>query len=87
MGDWVTLNEAVTMRNKLVHGERAYALADCSAKAKHIVTILRALRSVADGAPWHRSLETASGPQKIGARLDATGKGGLTASKLSGLED
>ncbi len=45
-GDWQRLTEAVAMRNKLVHGERAYTLADCSGKAKHVISVLHALRGV-----------------------------------------
>lgn len=39
------LTDAATMRNKLVHGQRAYSLSDCKSRAEHILKLLETLRA------------------------------------------
>lgn len=46
VGDrWQHVQPAVTMRNKLVHGERVYKLADCGAAANQVLDALIDFRS------------------------------------------
>ena len=42
--DWQHVPPAVTMRNKLVHGERAFNLTDCEVAANQVLTALIAFR-------------------------------------------
>lgn len=42
---WIQLTEAVKMRNKLVHGTRAFALAECKGKANKVLGVLTMLQS------------------------------------------
>ena len=43
---WRRLPEAQTMRNKLVHGERVYKLADCRVLAEYVLASLGRITSV-----------------------------------------
>jgi hypothetical protein len=43
-GVWQRVPAAVTMRNKLAHGERVYKLKDCKTAAEHILVSLNVLR-------------------------------------------
>lgn len=56
--DWQHVGESVKMRNNLVHGNRAYKVADCDVQAGYVVAVLNALhaRVTADYAidPWAR---------------------------------
>jgi len=42
---WQHIPEAVTMRNKLAHGTRAYKLVDCKAKTESVLDVLSAFRN------------------------------------------
>jgi hypothetical protein len=42
--DWNVIKDAAEMRNKLVHGERVYALAMCRSTAKDVLVVLGNLK-------------------------------------------
>lgn len=44
-GSWQHVPPAVTMRNKLVHGERVFNLADCEDAANQVLTALTTFRA------------------------------------------
>jgi len=44
--DWSVIKEAAEMRNKLVHGERVYALASCRKTAKDVLAVLANLKTI-----------------------------------------
>lgn len=43
--DWQFVPEAVTMRNKLVHGHKVYKLTDCELYARHVLSALKRLHA------------------------------------------
>ena len=55
---WQFVPEAVTMRNKLVHGSRVYSLSDCLDKARRVKNAIEVLRNTAmqdlGCDPWNR---------------------------------
>ena len=55
---WQFVPEAVTMRNKMVHGSRVYSLSDCLDKARRVKNAIEVLRNTAmqdlGCDPWNR---------------------------------
>ena len=55
---WQHVPEAVTMRNKMVHGDRVYNLSYCRDKAQKVKDAIEVLRNTAmqdlGCDPWHR---------------------------------
>lgn len=43
--DWQFVPEVVTMRNKLVHGQKVYKLSECEIYTKHILNALKRLHA------------------------------------------
>ena len=44
--NWQAIPQAVTMRNKLVHGERVYALSECKSQAKRVLQALEEMDKI-----------------------------------------
>ena len=42
---WQAISPSVTMRNKLVHGERTYSLSECESRANELLEALRQIES------------------------------------------
>lgn len=46
--DWKTFQDTATMRNKLIHGERVYKLAECQQQATDALAALNRVKAVLD---------------------------------------
>ena len=67
--DWRLFKECAEMRNKMVHGERVYDLADCKKRAEAVLTALNRTKALFDQEYGYSGWTTAS--KRIKPRLHA----------------
>lgn len=68
--DWRTFKDCAGMRNKLIHGERVYGLAECKRCAENALAALDSVKNLLDGEYGYSGWTTASKRIKSKLHLD-----------------